>query len=109
MVSSAGVSLLHFGKSKNFGMDLYYSLVAPSLKTNLLTETWQHGSSKIGPSCDGFTVEDITQISVQTDAQTFEFSNYADHSKFAVSKSGSYYVCIGDINRMVSLLLYSAW
>ena len=102
LVSIAGSSFTHFSKNKNFGKDLYHELVAPSLKSNLLTETWQHGSSKIGPSCDGFTVEDITRIKVDTQDKEFEFSNYADHSKFAVAKSDSYYVCIGDINRMVS-------
>ncbi len=103
LVSSAGKTLIHFAKTKDFNADLYYSFVAPALKTNLLAETWQHGSGRIGPSCDGYTVENIIKLSVQTDTDAFAFANYKDHSKFVVSKSSDLpYVCIGDINRMTT-------
>eukprot|EP00794_Sanderia_malayensis_P011019 gene11019-12183_t len=103
LVSSAGKKLTHFAKTKDFNADLYYMFVAPSLKTNLLAETWQHGSGKIGPSCQGYTVETIIKLSVKTSSSTFNFANYKDHSKFVVSKSSDLpYVCIGDINRMTT-------
>lgn len=103
LVSSAGKTLIHFAKNKDFGADLYSSFVAPALQTNMLAETWQHGSAKTGSSCDGYTVENILQLAVKTDAQEFDFDNYADHAKFVVAKSSEKpYVCIGDINRMTT-------
>ena len=104
LVSSGGKTLRHFGKNKNFGKDLYHDFVASSLKSNLLAETWQHGSSQTGPTCDGYTVENIKDLKVATPSETFTFDNYADHAKFAIGKSEDKpYVCIGDINRMVSI------
>lgn len=102
LVSSAGKDFIHFAKNKNFGADLYAAFVAPSLKTNLLAETWQHGSSKTGPSCDTqFTVENIIRLDVKSNADDYPFANYEDHSKYVLSKtSDSPFVCIGDINRM---------
>ena len=102
LVSSAGKDLIHFAKNKNFGADLYAAFVAPSLKTNLLAETWQHGSSPTGPSCKTqYTVENIIRLDVKSNADDYAFDNYADHSKYVLEKSGDIpYVCIGDINRM---------
>jgi len=102
LVSSAGKDLIHFAKNKNFGRDLYAAFVAPSLKTNLLAETWQHGSSKTGPSCDTrYTVENIIRLDVKSDTDEYPFVNYEDHSKYVLSKNGDPpFVCIGDINRM---------
>lgn len=102
LVSSGGKDLIHFAKNKNFGKDLYAAFVAPSLQTNLLAETWQHGSGRTGPSCESkFTVENIIRLDVKSDSDDYEFSNYEDHSKFVLSKSGDIpFVCIGDINRM---------
>ena len=102
LVSTGGKDLIHFAKNKNFGRDLYAAFVAPSLKTNLLAETWQRGSSKTGPSCDTrYTVENIIRLDVKSDTRDYPFKNYADHSKYVLSKKGNPpFVCIGDINRM---------
>ena len=104
-----GLQFESFAKGDDFGEDLYSQLVAPSLKTDILTETWQHTSRlNIGSTCNGtYTVEDITNIKIELssgDAYSFYCTN--DHSKFVVSKSASEpYVCIGDINRQVRLFL----
>lgn len=92
-----------FSKGTKFANDLYSSFVAPNLKTDLLTETWQHGDDNIGPSCDGdYTVEDIAGINLKMcDGSSYSFHNSNDHSKFAVGKE-KHYVCIGDINRQTS-------
>ena len=84
---------------------MYHDFVAPNLHSNLLTETWQHGTT-IGPSCDGdYTVLDIIKLDVRLPVQNFSFVNYDDHSKFVVAnKSGEPFVCIGDINREVRIL-----
>ena len=99
LVSSSNKLFVHFAKGKKFGKDLYYDLVAKSLKSNLLAETWIRGK-KIGPSCGTYSVEDIIKIEIDNE---YKFNSSQDHSKFAISKAGSsnYYVCVGDINRMV--------
>ena len=104
LVSGAGKDFIHFAKNKNFGADLYAAFVAPSLKTDLLAETWQHGSSKTGPSCKTqFTVENIIRLDVKSTTDDYPFVNYKDHSKYVLSKGGDPpFVCIGDINRMES-------
>ncbi|XP_057289927.1 plancitoxin-1-like [Hydractinia symbiolongicarpus] len=103
--SLAGVDYQHFAKSKHFGKDLYHEFVAPGLQTDILTETWQHGAEhNIGPSCNGdFTVEDVSDISIDVPDQHFSFWNNNDHSKFVVAKSSSKpFVCVGDINRQTT-------
>ena len=99
LVSSLNRLFVHFAKGKKFGKDLYYNLVAKSLKSKLLAETWLRGK-KIGPSCGTYSVEDVTAIKI---GNKYIFKSSQDHSKFAISKAGSsnYYVCVGDINRMV--------
>ena len=99
--SLAGNKLLDFAKSNNFKADLYHNLVAPTLYCDLLAETWQHDTI-IGPSCKGFTVEDVSWLSIITKAGNVTFDNYMDHAKFAIGKTSDHpYVCIGDINREV--------
>lgn len=102
----AGTNVLHFAKNNDFHKDLYHDFVAPVLKSNLFTETWQFGH-KIGPSCSGsFTVLDVQDLSVDVPAGSFAFDVYNDHSKYVVTDDeSSYYVCIGDINRQVGLFL----
>ena len=103
--SQNGIQFESFAKANDYHKDLYSQLVAPSLKTNLLTETWQHGTThNINSTCDGdYTVEDITDINIEfSSGEAYSFYCMNDHSKFAVSKSSSDpYACIGDINRQV--------
>jgi len=102
--SLGGRQFTHFGKGRHFNDDLYHGLVAPTLLSNLLTETWQHDRKRvIGPSCKQFTVEDVTYINVSMIKFGVDFKNAKDHAKFAIGKSASSpYVCIGDINRETS-------
>ena len=104
--SLGGRQFTHFGKGRHFNDDLYHGLVAPTLLSNLLTETWQHDRKRvIGPSCKQFTVEDVTYINVSMIKFGVDFKNARDHAKFAIGKSASSpYVCIGDINREVRSL-----
>lgn len=100
--SSAGVEFTHFSKAKGFGHDLYHNLVAPTLKTNLIVESWQHGTHNIGPSCKGnYTVVDMRSVEIKVaGGATYSFKTFQDHSKFAIGEMNySPYVCVGDINR----------
>lgn len=110
--------------------DLYDTLVAPTLKTDLVVETWRRGSEipldckltyhandalSIHVSFNTFPFEtfrlvaivSLDEISLSTEdlqvGSTTAFSYTKDHSKMAHSADMTKpWVCIGDINRMVS-------
>ena len=105
LTSSGGIKYQHFAKAGGFHKDLYFDLVAPSLKSNLIAETWQHGKN-IGPSCHGtHTVLDVLKINITVHDESFTFNNGNDHAKFAIGDSqANPCVCIGDINRQVSVI-----
>ena len=99
-MSFGGVNHTSFAKSKDFDHDLYHKLVAPHFKASLLVETWGNGQGKLPSNCSVPTVENVEELMV--DDQMFPETK--DHSKWAISKSNeSSLVCIGDINRMVSV------
>ncbi|CAA86412.1 Deoxyribonuclease-2 [Caenorhabditis elegans] len=96
----AGYSFTNFAKSKEFNADLYDTLVAPTLKTDLVVETWRRGS-EIPLDCKlTYHANDALSIHV---GSTTAFSYTKDHSKMAHSADMTKpWVCIGDINRMTS-------
>uniref|UniRef100_A0A914XN94 Deoxyribonuclease II n=1 Tax=Plectus sambesii TaxID=2011161 RepID=A0A914XN94_9BILA len=102
--SLGGQSFVSFAKAGGFQRDLYYDFVAPSLLASFNTETWQHGGGNLMSWCyttHPYQVHNIESISLPFG---INFSNYDDHSKFAVSswtqnEVPNPWVCIGDINR----------
>ena len=124
-----GQPFVAYAKAGAFGKDLYSDLVAPSLQTGLLTETWMNGaqSDRLPSDCSlSYPVFNVRHISVTlkrppsaTDRISlkirsrisfefrsmirFTFSSKEDHSKWAVSQDVSRpWVCVGDINRMMT-------
>ena len=106
--SSLGGDLFtSFAKSKHFGKDLYFGLVAPMLKTNLMVESWPNGAGKMKSACDGkYKVENIDALDFELKSK-IKFTTHKDHAKWAVAYSDNLkmsdkqkFVCIGDINRM---------
>jgi len=102
--SLGGVEYEHFGKTGDWHHDLYHDLVAPTLQTNLIVETWQHGKGNLGPSCKGdYTVVDMSRVGIKTSSKNYSFKTYDDHSKYAISTNEQRpIVCVGDINRQYS-------
>lgn len=73
---------LIFAKSKHFGKDLYDGLVAPTLHTNLLTETWLNGNGDYESVCTrNYSVKNILKVEVMK----MDFINSQDHAKWSVS------------------------
>ncbi|KAG5877853.1 hypothetical protein JTB14_007249 [Gonioctena quinquepunctata] len=98
--SKNGVEFMSFAKSKSFNKDLYEDLVAPSLESDLLVETWPNGPGRLQSDCTTkFKVNNVGSIFI--DAMNASFKNTHDHSKWSVSSTSSevYWTCIGDINR----------
>ncbi|VDL63974.1 unnamed protein product [Nippostrongylus brasiliensis] len=100
LTTSGGASFLSFAKTNEFNNDLYDGLVAPTLKADLIAETWRRGS-EVPLSCSQtYHTNDALTVKVGT---TTEFKYTKDHSKMAVSTDATKpWVCIGDINRMTS-------
>ena len=90
-----------FAKNRKWGRDLYADLVAPSLKTDLLVESWLRGQA-IGKLCrpkHRYQVTDVTELATKFGT---EWTETQDHAKWAIALDGSHRVCVGDINRMRS-------
>nr|CAH7753566.1 unnamed protein product [Callosobruchus chinensis] len=96
--SNAGISFLSFAKSKEFNKDLYEDLVAPSLQSNLIVETWADGPGRLRSDCSKkFKVLNIKSIEINVTQALFTTTE--DHSKWAVSSDNKNWICVGDINR----------
>lgn len=95
--SLKGQQFVHYAKAAGFGQDLYAELLAPDMKANLKTETWQNGRNKLPSHCSGaYEVVNIKTIRFPE----VTFNSTKDHSKVAMTDSSLNVVCVGDINRM---------
>jgi len=84
-----------FAKTSQWDKELYADCIAPELATPLKVESWIRGSA-CGPECnDTYSVEDIKTVSFNN----VEWTEYDDHSKWAVGES---HICFSDINRMTT-------
>ena len=95
-LSVGGLSVTYFAKSAEWNNGLYSACIGPQLGTNLLVESWVHGSAQ-GPYCGSpYTVLDISALNFN---DAFGFKEGVDHSKWAV---GDTVACASDINRMTT-------
>jgi len=92
-----GLGLTYYAKSTQWNNELYADCIAPGEQTSLLVESWIRGSAE-GPSCGSQQVLDVKNVSYP---YGLAFSEYNDHSKWAVSTQGNL-VCASDINRMTT-------
>lgn len=96
--SLGGMPLKSFAKFTYYGADLYDGLVAPTLKTPLMVETWRHDStSDVLPSNCSVQYKVYNIMEVILPGNIF-FVYFKDHSKYAISFAGEW-ICVGDINR----------
>jgi len=105
-----GQKFTHFAKGRYWGKELYEDLIAPSLKKDLATETWQNGSydNVVQTSCPpkfDYTVSNVLDLKFGDDV----YKSTQDHSKWAITTKGfdndtgnDRSACIGGINRQVS-------
>ncbi|EPB77175.1 deoxyribonuclease II [Ancylostoma ceylanicum] len=99
-----GTKAKGFSKHRKFEKDLWYSFIAPSLKTPMSVETWRSGSgTDVGSQCSKnkmrYNVYDVEVVKLLGKT----FANGKDHSKWGVSMDKNVpAVCIGDVNRQES-------
>jgi deoxyribonuclease-2 len=101
-VTTAWGTLKLMGKTVAFNQDMLQQIVAPTLKQNMLYQSWLNTGGKLGPYCpsSGFDVFDITSLHISS-SDTHDTHN--DHSKWAVSKAtSSTWVCGVDNNHVES-------
>lgn len=106
ITTTANQELKLFSKDQHFNRDLYSQLIAKTLNSSLLAQTWRQGQGGELPSdCNepfGRSIENIRTLGLDENAQ---WSTHHDHSKWAIVKdhnSTNYSFCISDINRMKS-------
>lgn len=92
-----GLGLTYYAKSTQWNNELYANCIAPKEQTSLYVESWIRGSAE-GPSCSIEKVLDVKNVSYP---YGLAFSEYNDHSKWAVSVTSDT-VCASDINRMTT-------
>jgi deoxyribonuclease-2 len=100
-ISTAQTKFLAFAKDKTWAKNLYGDFVAPTLKSDLVVETWQNGRGSMPSNCSGtYTIENVAIIkTIEGDSWTIN----QDHSKWTITRDGNVQVaCVGDINRQVS-------
>eukprot|EP01087_Luapelamoeba_hula_P001831 TRINITY_DN1162_c0_g1_i1.p1 TRINITY_DN1162_c0_g1~~TRINITY_DN1162_c0_g1_i1.p1 ORF type:complete len:364 (+),score=50.09 TRINITY_DN1162_c0_g1_i1:16-1107(+) len=104
--TSGGASFTVFAKNAKWNNNLYSELVAPSVGSSLLVETWMNGaiSNKMPTFCAGseykYSTINVRQVSINS---AVSWPETKDHSKWAITTGGSRKVyCIGDENRQYS-------
>ncbi|WP_428633753.1 deoxyribonuclease II family protein [Sedimenticola sp.] len=106
--SKGGKAFALIAKSRKWGEDFWLDLVSPELKCDLVVETWRRGT--VTPLQDDRSKEfdeDTLSLGFKVGSSlTYEWPYTKDHAKWAValknSTSSLPWVCVADLNRMVS-------
>jgi len=100
--SRGGLAFKVIAKNRKWGKDFWNDLVGPTLKEDIDVETWIRGA--IPPTVDSDGVHktvDVKYIDLSPLGVPWTWSETHDHAKWAISVDSDW-VCVGDINRMVS-------
>lgn len=106
--SRGGKEFQLLAKSRKWGEDFWLDLVSPALRCDLVVETWRRGA--VTPMQDRHSSdfdEDLLSLSFKAAPSViYDWRYTKDHAKWAVSLkndvSNAPWVCIADLNRMVS-------
>ena len=98
--SRAGMALRCIAKNRHWGGDFWIDLVGPALEVDLRVESWRRG--RVPPEDEhGEQITDIQYVSLAPLGIPYEWHYTKDHAKWATSTTSDW-VCVADINRMVS-------
>ena len=100
--SRGGLAFKVIAKNRKWGKDFWNDLVGPTLKEDMDDETWIRG--KIPPTLDSDGVHktfDIKYIDLSPLGVPWTWPETHDHAKWGITTKSDW-VCVGDINRMIS-------
>lgn len=100
--SRGGLPFKVIAKNRKWGKDFWNDLVGPTLGADLDVETWIRG--KIPPILDSDGIHktfDVKYIDLSPLGAPWTWPESHDHAKWGIT-TDSDWVCVGDINRMVS-------
>jgi len=108
--SISGVPFKVIAKNRNWDDDFWNNLVVGAIGASIDVDTWIRGGPAVIPGTEDpsgrYTVEDIKYITLRDVGLPWAWPETKDHAKWAISSNGpnetANWVCVGDINRMVS-------
>ena len=100
--SRGGLAFKVIAKNRKWNKDFWNDLVGPTLKADMDVETWIRG--KIPPMLDSDGIHktfDVKYIDLSPLGIPWTWPETHDHAKWGITVDSDW-VCVGDINRMVS-------
>jgi len=100
--SRGGLAFQVIAKNRKWNKDFWNGLVGPTLKSDMNVETWIRG--KIPPVLDTDGIHktyDVKYIDLSPLGVPWTWPETHDHAKWGITVDSDW-VCVGDINRMVS-------
>ena len=100
--SRGGLDFKVIAKNRKWNKDFWNDLVGPTLNADINVETWIRG--KIPPTLDSDGIHktfDVKYIDLSPLGVPWNWPETHDHAKWGISVDSDW-ICVGDINRMVS-------
>lgn len=100
--SKGGMAFKVIAKNRDWGKDFWNDLVGPTLREDMDVDTWIRGP--IPPTLDSDGIHktfDIKFIDLSRLGAPWAWPETHDHAKWGITKRNNW-VCVGDINRMIS-------
>jgi deoxyribonuclease-2 len=102
LVSAAGMPFKVIAKNRRWNRDFWNELIGPTLGEDMDVETWIRGPVPPIADSDGIhKTYDVKYINLGPLGAHWAWPETHDHAKWGISVHSDW-VCIGDINRMVS-------
>jgi deoxyribonuclease II len=102
LASSGGMPFKVIAKNREWGKDFWNGLVGPTLKEDMDVETWIRGPIPPIADTDGIhKTFDVKFINMGPLGAHWAWPETHDHAKWGITLH-SHWVCVGDINRMIS-------
>jgi len=100
--SRNGLAFKVIAKNRNWGKDFWNDLVGPTLAADMDVETWIRGPIPPIVDSDGVhRIFDIKYINLNPLGAPWAWPESKDHAKWGITTTSGW-VCVGDINRMIS-------
>ena len=100
--SRGGLAFKVIAKNRKWNKDFWNDLVGPTLKADMDVETWIRG--QIPPELDSDGIHktfDVKYIDLSPLGMPWTWPETHDHAKWGITLDSDW-VCVGDINRMIS-------